>query len=181
MKDQNRQQFLIILTAIMAALLVGNSLIFNPLSNLWSKRSDEIKGLKEKVKDGNALIRRETAVVDQWKNMRANALPVNQSLAAQQVINALDNWSSASGAEVSSIMPQWKYDSTNYMTFNCHVQASGTLATLSQFVYQIEKGPMALKLDSMDLSAHDEFGQNLQLDLQISGLALLMPAATTTK
>ena len=181
MKAQNRQQFLIILTAIMAALLIGNSLIFNPLSNLWSKRSDEIKSLKEKVKEGNGLIRRKSVVLGQWQNMRTNALPANTSLAAQQVINALDNWSRASGAEVSSIMPQWKNDSTNYMTFNCHVQASGTLGTLSQFVYQIEKGPMALKLDSMDLSAHDEFGQNLQLDLQISGLALLMPATPTTK
>jgi hypothetical protein len=174
MKTQNRQQFLIILTGIMGALLIGNSLIFNPLANLWSKRSDEIRKLKADVSDGNLLIKRDSAVRDQWKNMRANALPANTSQAAQQVINALDNWSRASGAEVSSIMPQWKYDSTNYMTYNCHVQASGTLGTLSQFIYQIEKGPMALKLDSVDLTAHDEYGQNLQLDLQISGLALLL-------
>jgi Tfp pilus assembly protein PilO len=110
--------------------------------------------------------------------MRANALPANTSQAAQQVINALDNWSSASGAEVTSIMPQWKNDSTNYMTFNCHVQASGTMGTLSQFIYQIEKGPMALKLDSVQLDSHDDAGQKLTLDLQISGLALILP---TTK
>ena len=89
--------------------------------------------------------------------MRTNALPANPSLAAQQVIKAFDNWSRASGAEVTSIMPQWKNDSTNYMTFNCHVEASGTMGTLSQFLYQIEKGPMALKLDSVELSAHDEY------------------------
>ena len=178
MKAQNRQQFLIILTAIMAALFIGNSLIFNPLANWWSARATEIKNLKAQVTEGNLLIKRADAVRDQWKNMCTNALPANTSLAAQQVINALDNWSRASGAEVSSIMPQWKNDSTNYMTFNCHVQASGTLGTLSQFIYQVEKGPMALKLDSMDLSAHDDYGQNLQMDLQISGLALIMP---TTK
>lgn len=178
MKIENRQQFLVVLTAIAFALLIGNSLIYNPLAKLWTSRSNHITNLRNQVKDGNALLKRESVIRDQWKNMRANALPPNTSLAAQQVINALDNWSRASGAEVSSIMPQWKNDSTNYMTYNCHVQATGNMGTLSQFIYQIEKGPMALKLDSVQLDAHDDTGQQLTLDLQISGLALILP---TTK
>jgi len=72
-------------------------------------------------------------------------------------------------------MPQWKNDSTNYMTLNYRVEASGNLGTLSQFLYNIEKGPVALKLDSVELSAHDNTGQQLTLGLQISGLALLQP------
>jgi hypothetical protein len=35
-----------------------------------------------------------------------------------------------------------------------------------------------LKLDSVQLDSHDDAGQQLTLDLQISGLALLLP---TTK
>ena len=178
MKIESRQQLLIMLTAIAFALLVGDDLIYEPLSKLWSARAAEIKNLREQVKEGNGLIRRESAIRDRWKNYRENALPANTSQAAQQVINALDNWSRASGAEVTSIMPQWKNDSTNYMTYNCHVQASGTLSTLSQFIYQIEKGPMALKLDSLQLDSRDDAGQQLSLDLQISGLSLLLP---TTK
>ena len=34
---------------------------------------------------------------------------------------------------------------------------------------------MALKLDSVELAAHDNTGQQLTLGLQISGLALLQP------
>jgi hypothetical protein len=70
-------------------------------------------------------------------------------------------------------MPLGKNDSTNYMTLNYRVEASGSLGTLSQFLYNIEKGPVALKLDSVELSAHDNSGQQLTLGLQISGLALL--------
>ncbi|MGD0745011.1 MAG: hypothetical protein ABSA45_07635 [Verrucomicrobiota bacterium] len=173
MKIENRQQFLIVLTAVAAALLIGNSLIYEPMAKWWSARSAQITTLRSRVKDGKMMIQREAAIRSRWSDMRANALPADTSLAAQQVIKAFDNWSRASGAEVTSIMPQWKYDSTNYMTYNCHVQASGTLGTLSQFLYQIEKGPMALKLDSMELSAHSDNGQQLMLDLQISGLALL--------
>ena len=173
MKIENRQRFLIVLTAVAAALLIGNSLIYVPLAKLWSARSTQIAGLSKQVKDGKMLLQREAGIRSRWSSMRANVLPDNPSLAGQQVIKAFDNWSRASGAEVSSIMPQWKNDSTNYMTFNCRVEASGTMGTLSQFLYQIEKGPMALKLDSVELSAHDNAGQQLTLGLQISGLALL--------
>jgi Tfp pilus assembly protein PilO len=107
--------------------------------------------------------------------MRTNALAADPSLAGQQVIAAFDNWSRSSGAEVTSIMPQWKNDATNYMTFNCRVEANGTMSALSQFLYDIEKGPMALKLDSVELSSQkSDTGEQLTLGLQISGLALLL-------
>jgi Tfp pilus assembly protein PilO len=173
MKIENRQQFLIVLTAVVVALWLGDMIIFEPLGKLWSARSAQIKELSTKVKDGNSLIKREKDVRSRWSDMRTNALAANPSLAGQQVIAALDNWSRASGAEVQSIMPQWKNDSTNYMTFNCRLEASGTLGNLSQFLYSIEKGPMALKLDSVELSAHSDTGQQLTLGLQISGLALI--------
>jgi hypothetical protein len=175
MKIENRQQFLIVLTIAVAALLIGNSLIYEPLANLWSARSAQIAGLRKQVKDGKLLIQREAGIRSRWSEMRANVLPDNPSLAGQQVIKAFDNLSRASGAEVTSIMPQWKNDSTNYMTYNCRVEASGTLGTLSQFLFNVEKGPLALKLDSVELSAHENTGQQLTLGLQISGLALLQP------
>jgi len=173
MKIENRQQFLVVLTIGVAALLIGNSLIYEPMAKLWSARSAQIGGLRKQVKEGKLLIQREAGIRSRWSGMSTNALPDNPSLAGQQVIKAFDNWSRASGAEVTSIMPQWKNDSTNYMTYNCRVEASGTLGTLSQFLYNIEKGPVALKLDSVELSAHDNTGQQLTLGLQISGLVLI--------
>ena len=102
----------------------------------------------------------------------AKTLPDNTSLAEQQVFTAFDKWSQESGATVTGITPQWKNDSTNYMTLNCRVEASGDLGTLSRFVYDIEQNTMALKLDSVEFSAHDNTGQQLTLGLQLSGLAL---------
>jgi Tfp pilus assembly protein PilO len=175
MKVENRQQFLIVLTAVAAALLIGNSLIYEPLSKVWTARSKQIAGLRQQVKDGNSLIKREAGIRSRWSDMSANALPANTSLAENQTLTAFTAWSRGSGAEITSIMPQWKNDATNYMTLNCRLEASGTMATLSQFLYQIEKGPMAFKLDSVELAAHDNTGQQLTLGLQVSGLALLQP------
>ena len=65
------------------------------------------------------------------------------------------------------------------MTLNCRVEASGDLGTLSRFIYDIEKDPMALKLESVELSARDTTGQQLTLNLQISGLVLVSQSQTT--
>jgi len=128
--------------------------------------------LRVKVADGNFLKQREADIRSRWDNMRTNALPANTSLAENQVITAFNNWSRSSGAEITSVLPQWKNDSTNYMTLNCRVEATGSLGALSQFIYQVEKGPLPLKAGSVELSAHDATGQQLTLGLQLSGLAL---------
>ena len=176
MKIENRQQLLVALTIAAAALLVGVNFIYEPLANAWLARAAQIKDLRTKVSAGKYLIQREAGIRSRWSGMSANALPANASLAEQQFFNAIDNWSHATGADISSILPQWKNDATNYMTLNCRVEAAGSLGTLSQFLYDIEKGPMALKLDAVELSAHDNTGQQLTLGLQISGLALISPA-----
>jgi Tfp pilus assembly protein PilO len=172
-KIENRQQLLIVLTAAAFALLVGVDFIYEPLQGLWSARSQEIRALRAQVTDGNYLVKHEADIRRRWSDMSANALPANTSLAEQQVLKSFEGWSRDSGAEITSVMPQWKNDATNYLTLNCRVEASGTMGTLSQFLYRLEKGPAALKLDSAELSAHDPAGQQLTLSLQVSGLALL--------
>jgi hypothetical protein len=129
--------------------------------------------LRDKVKEGNQLIRREAVIRSHWDDMRANALSPRASDAEQEFLKAMDGWSRNSGARITSIMPQWKNESTNYMTLECRVESDGDLAALSKFIYEIEKGPMAVRLDSVELGAHDAEGQQMTMGLQINGLALL--------
>jgi Tfp pilus assembly protein PilO len=175
MKIEKRQQFLIVLTIVALALLVGDRLVYEPLARLWSARSAQIKQLQTKVRDGKVLVRRAASLRSEWSSMRTNALPVSTAQAEQQLLAALDNWSHGSGAEINNIMPQWKNDSTNYMTLNCRVEAKGAIGAVSQLIYDIEKGPMALKLDSVELTASDGTGQQLSFAAQISGLVLVQP------
>ena len=173
MKIENRQQFLIILTFVAIGLFVGVNFILTPLAGWWSGRSAQIRDLSAKVKDGRYLIQREVAIRNHWEDMRANALPANTSLAEHQLLNAVDGWSQSSGVEITSMMPQWKNDDTNYMTLNCRVETAGDIGTLSKFLYELEKGPMALRVDSVELAAHDNTGQQMTLGLDLNGLALI--------
>ncbi len=175
MKIKNRQEFLVVLTIAAFALLVGVNFILEPLGGWWSSRQAQVKDLRTKVADGNHLLKREAGIRGRWADMTANALPANTSLAEQKLLTAVDGWSRSSGAEVTSLMPQWKKDSTNYLTLTCRVETSGNLGTLSQFLYDLERGPLALRLDSLELTARDKEGQQMTLSTEINGLALLPP------
>ena len=172
MKIENRQQFLVVLTIAVAALFVGERLLYEPLANWWSARSQKITELRKQVSDGRMLLQRERSLRSRWDQMRTNTLSADTSLAEQQVLKAFDNWSQDSGAGLNGLTPQWNDDATNYVTVDWRVEASGDLGSLTRFLYDIEQGPMALKLESVDVSARDDTGQQFTLALQINGLAL---------
>ena len=172
MKINNRQDFLMALTIGAVGLFVAVNFIFTPLAGWWSARTTQLKELRVKVADGNTLLKREAGIRSHWREMQANALPANNSAAEQQLLKAFDTWRNDTGAELTSIMPQWKSDSTNYMTLNCHIELGGSLGTLSRYLYELEKSPLALRVDTVELSGRDKEGQQLTLGLEVSGLAL---------
>ena len=172
MKIETRQQFLVVLTIAVGALFVGERLVYEPLANWWSARSQKITELRKQVTDGRLLLQRERGLRSRWDQMRTNTLSADTSLAEQQVLKAFDNWSYDSRVTITGITPQWNDDATNYVTVDWRVEAAGDLNALSRFLYDIEQGPMALRLESVNVSARDDTGQQFTLGLQINGLAL---------
>ena len=178
MPIKNRQQMLMIVAGTALALLVGDRLVFSPLVTAWKSRSGEIAGLRKQVNTGRQLLSRETAIRSRWENMSTNTLPVSSSLTEQQVLRAFDSWSQESRVSVNSISPQWRRDKEGYMTLECRVDAAGTISTLSRFLYALEHDPMALRVDSLELTSKDKDGTQLALGLQVSGLVLLPKEAS---
>ena len=172
MQIKNRQQLLMIVAGVAFGLLLGDALVFSPLTKLWTTRSERIVELQKKVKDGDALLRRDAAVQTRWSQMQANTLTNNPSMAEQQVLAAFDDWSRRARISVNSITPQWKRDSDDYTTLECRVDASGSVGTLRSFMFEVENSPMALKIESVEITSRDKNGQQLSLGLQISGLVL---------
>lgn len=172
MKINNRQQLLAIVAGGAIALFAADNVVLTPMSKAWKARAARITELRKKVADGRSLLLHEQSWRDRWEQMRTNTLPNSPSQAEQMVLQAFDRWSQDSRISILSISPQWKHDSDEYMTLECRVEASGNLNTLSRFLYEVERDPMALRLQSIELSSRDNDGQQLALGLQVSGLVL---------
>jgi Tfp pilus assembly protein PilO len=169
---KNRQQLLAVLAVAALALLLGDKLVLSPLGRLWDSRTRRIADLKKQVSEGRLLLQREASIRSRWDEMRRQTLPHQTSAAEQQLYKAIDTWAQESRVSVAAITPQWKHDADDYMTYLCRIEASGNLAALSRFLYDVEQDPMALKLESVELSSHDKEGQQITLGIQMSGLVL---------
>ncbi len=172
MEIKNRQQLLVVLAIVVVGLFAGDKIIFTPAMNAWNARNKRIADLKSNLKNGQATLKRESAIRSRWADWQHNALPNNPSAAEQKVFKSIDTWAGESGTVIAAMTPQWHHDADDYMTYQCRIDAGGSLASISRFLYEIERDPLALKLDSVEINARDKEGQQLSLGLQLSGLVL---------
>ncbi len=170
---QNRQRLLVLVAGAGVLLLVLDRLVFMPLGANWQARTTEIARLKKSVANGRSVIERGPRTQSLWSEMQAQALPKDSAQAEQDLISAFDRWGRSSNIEVGSIKPQWKRGTGDrYSLLECRVDATGSLATLTRFLHEVEKSPLALRIESVELTTRDATGQKLSLALLVSGLRL---------
>ncbi|MSU23432.1 MAG: hypothetical protein EXS32_06350 [Opitutus sp.] len=169
----DRQRWLVIGAGAMVALFILDSIVFTPLYQTWQAHTAEIVKLQKFVSTGRGTIARAAQTERVWAEMQKNALPKDPAQSEQDLLTAFDRWGRANSVELSSIRPQWKRGATDrYSLLECRVDATGSLSTLSRFMYELERSPMALRVDSVEVTARDDGGQKLTLGLVVSGLRL---------
>jgi len=172
---KNRQRILVIGAAAGLALLIADKVVITPLIAGWKQRSTRIAELKKSVNQGDLLIGRDGQIRERWDSMRTNTLPDDVSLAENEVLKAFERWSQDSRISVSSIKPQWKRVGDDFMTLECRADAFGSMQAVARFLYNVEKDPLALKVESVEITSRDNDGQQLSFALQVSGLLLNPP------
>lgn len=170
----DRQKWLVIAAGAVVALFILDRVVFTPLTAMWKAHSADIARLQKSVSDGRLTIARATQTQRVWSEMQANALPKDPAQAEQDVLSAIDRWVRANNIEITSFRPQWKRGGTDkYSLFECRIDAVGAMPTLSHFIYDLESSPLALHVDSLELTSRDDGGSKLSLGLIVSGLRLI--------
>ena len=173
MNPDKRQKLLLLLAAAVVAIFATDKLVITPLTKSWQARTAAIAELRKSIAAGRGTVEREQLTNRRWNDMRKNTLPMNASTAEQQVLQAFDKWSRDSRVSVSSVRPQWKRGaSDDYSVLECRVDASGSMSAINRFLYEVEKSPLALKVEAVELASRDTTGQQLTLGLSVSGLRL---------
>jgi hypothetical protein len=172
---KNRQQLLVIAAVSVIVLFAGDRMVLTPLMGAWSARDAQIAKLRKDVADAKMLRLRDSGIRRYWRDISERSLTNNTSAAEQQMVQAINRWAEKSGVIVTGINPTWKHDSEDYATYECHIDATGDLGKLCRFLFNAEQEKLALKLQTVELSARDKEGKQLALGLQISGLILTPP------
>src|SRR5262249_6385922 len=138
MNLQNRQQVLGVVAIVAVALLAGDRLIVEPLLRIWKERATTIAQTKRSVEQGSRLIERDRVIRERWNHMRTNTLANERTIAQSQVLASFDRWAQESRLAVTGVAPHWTSGTADdYATLECRVDASGNLAAITRFLYEI--------------------------------------------
>ena len=163
-------------------LVVGNALVYDNgggqnigglvSGNIYFVSSVAGNNIKLATTSGGPAIDLTSAGTGGNHSLVAPGTSNNVSAAENQVLKAFDRWSQDGRISISSIKPQWKRNSDDYMTLECRADAFGSIQALTRFLFEVEKDPLALKVEAIEITARDNDGQQLSLGLQVSGLLL---------
>jgi hypothetical protein len=168
----NRQQLLAVIAVAAIGLFLGDRLLITPLTRAWKERGQKIASLKRSITQGETLLERESRLRDTWDSMRTNTLPANLSAAENEVLKGFNRWAEESRISIASIKPQWRRSADDHMLLECRADTFGPMESLARFIYEIEKDPLALRVESLEITARDNNGSQLAMAVQISGLLL---------
>lgn len=175
MNLNSRQKLLAALAIAAVGLFMADKLLISPLTNSWKSRATRLAKLKEQVHDGGETLKREKALTEQWEHMKANVFNPAKPEAESQMLKAFEHWAQAGSVVVSSTRTQWREGEDDYKTLECRADVGGDISELTQFLYAIEREPLAVKVDSLELQSRDTEGTQLALVVQVSGLLLNPP------
>jgi hypothetical protein len=167
----NREKILMTAAGLVMGLLILDSAVIAPLTNVWKERAKEIGYLTQDVTKGRQLVSREDSLRDRWTEMQARALPESRSDAESRVLNNVDDWSRSARLKPSRIIPNWR-DEQGHAKLSCRMEATGDMEAVMRFIYDLDGEELALRVESFDLASIDKRGRNLALDMTLSGLEL---------
>ena len=170
---RNKREKLLLTFALLAlVILAGDRLVLGPLINSWQTRAANIIQLKRNVEYGNELLPREKSDTKKWERYWGVNLNSTNSVAEDEVLRAIENWTGDSGILLTSIKPQWQNHDDRYRTYDIRLVAEGTMQEAVEFVHAIESDGLPLKIEQLELVSREKTGKLISVSVHFTGLQL---------
>jgi len=167
-----REKLLIVAVLVCLGALVGDQMLIEPLVGMWSKNGKRIAELTQNVKSGTQLLRSEDTLSTRWKAMIKDSQANDLSAVEYDVLNAVNNWASASRLTVTSLKPRWITEEENCKKLEIRVSSIGTMESISRFLYELEVDAQPFKVEDLELTSKDDKGTSLNCDVRLTRLVL---------
>ena len=170
---QNKREKLLLSVAFLTvAILIGDRLVLGPLVNSWKIRNDKIAKLERDIAKGKTLLPRLEPSIKKWRKYVSANLNSTNTIAEDEVLRAIENWTGDSGILLTSIKPQWQNHDDRYRTYDVRLVAEGTMQEAVEFVHAIESDELPLKIEQLELASREKTGKLVSVSVHFTGLQL---------
>lgn len=171
MGSKNRERMLLIAVAVCLGALGLDKLVITPLTTMWTTRSEKIVELKRSVEKGKQLIAREKRLNERWREMQDQSRTKDLSTTENELMRAVNSWAAASRLTVTSIKPRW-IEEEKCRKLEVRASTTGTIDTITRFLYELECDTQPLKVEDVDISAPNDKNLTLNCEVRFTRLVL---------
>lgn len=157
-------------------LFALDRLVLTPCLEAWRGRAGEIQRLRLAVTQGAGIIAQESYWLRWRDETSARLLPGAPGDAESALLSQVDAWARSAGFTVNSFRPRWKEGAEHLRLLELQVAGAGAPAAVTGFLYQLETSPLPLAVEQVELVPRNPDGNELALDLRITGLCQAAPS-----
>ena len=167
-----REKYIAIITIVIIMILVADRYVATPFMDKMDQTAIEKQRLIVEMERAETLFERRSLMDRRWNDMVAGGLEGDAAKAESQVLHAIGNWSKENGLMLSSVKPDHKTGEDELYEIVFQIAGTGTMNSVSRFLFQIEKSTLPIRLTDVQLGSREEDGNDLSLQLRLSALYL---------
>ena len=170
MPTKRRQTTLVMVTGACLCIFAADRLLLTPSVRAWEQRTERIRELRVAIAKSESLLSQRGSWQERREAMRHHMLPAVPSRAEDVVVKSVDRWARDSGLQLTSLRPRLRVGGEERRLLEVSVAGTGSMATLSRFLFELETAPLALAVEELEISSRKQAGTSLQLSLRLTGL-----------
>ena len=164
-----RERIILIVTILVVGALVVDKLIFGPVKGRLDELEVRRQQLLAEVGEAQALFDQRRLLEPRYKMMLSDGFR-SDTEAESRVLRALREWSQTAALTLSSVKPERVASDKGLKEMTFSVAGTGTLHSVSQFLWYIETAILPIKVKNMQLGLASESGDSMSLQLRLSAL-----------
>lgn len=167
-----REKYILAIAVTVVTIFVADRYIITPFLALRAQVKAEKQSLIDKMEYATSLFKRRKLLGQKWQNMISGGLENDVSKTESKVLNAIRSWSQECGLMLSSVKPDRVVGEGNLQEITFQVAGTGTMSSVSRFLWRIETARLPFKIKDIQLGSRDEEADDMSLQLRLSAIYL---------
>ena len=176
----SRERIIFIVAGVTIGAFALDSALVSPLFARLSDAEQRGRLAQAEIDRGEGLGQNRNRAARVWKDLTAGTLKADRSAAESQLLNGVRVWAQQAGVNLVSLKPEGRDAEEGFGRIDVRAQASGTMASLSKFLYLAEASQIPVRLADMTLNSRKDGEDDLALQVGLSTIYELPPTPAKT-
>lgn len=169
----NRERTIMIVAVLAVLVLIADRYVLSPVLDEFSAIKQQKETLQATLEQSMATLERGKKLNQRWTQMQQAGLSYDVQKTEGLLLRYLEESSSRSRFLLTSIQPEHSTVQEKFGRIDFTVSGTGSMETITRFLWDVEKAQVPLKIESLQLGANDENARQMSLQVKLSSIYLV--------